>query len=183
MYLFAHVYLILAYGHSRSSDANKENKPATVKAELFVNVPRPITPVNRPLSHNSSSEDDAPLSRLVPNTNKRSSVVLPPSANMAMNNNYSSSTTKGDMGPPPPRRSATAGPGNGYESDPGRGGHSRGMSTSGGPVTPIRDPKGWGFEFLDHPPPLTTSNIESDEKGPESTHAEFNKMLVSLSRI
>lgn len=66
----------------------------------------------------------------------------------------------------------------GYESDPGRGtGHSRTMSTPGGGIG-LGNAKGWGFEFLDHAAP--DPNNTSGNNEPQSTHAEFNKMLVSL---
>jgi hypothetical protein len=98
-----------------------------------------------------------------------------------------SSKGKGDMAPPPipaaSRRSTTAAGGTGYESDPGRGPHSRSMSMGLPGVTGAPNAKGWGFEFLDHPPPSESSrggySSENDaQREIQSTHADFNKMLV-----
>jgi hypothetical protein len=53
-------------------------------------------------------------------------------------------------------------------------GSDKAKKNTGGAVTPV-NAKGWGFEFLDHPPP--PSNLVEEPK--DDTHTEFNKMLVS----
>lgn len=44
-------------------------------------------------------------------------------------------------------------------------------------ISPV-DPKGWGFEFVDLPPPEKEEDPVEKEK--KTTNSEFNRMLVSF---
>ncbi|KAG8798763.1 hypothetical protein FRC17_007334, partial [Serendipita sp. 399] len=136
------------------TDTNKENRPTTVKAELFVNLAG---------SKANRSATSSPT--------KRASAVLPPSVNLAMqlSGGDGANGSSYESRQQPRGRSATVDPLLDARPDPVR---RRAESGSG---VDVANPQGWGFEFLNQaPPPSAEEQVEA------STHTEFNKMLDDL---
>ncbi|CAG7849173.1 SubName: Full=Uncharacterized protein {ECO:0000313/EMBL:CCA68783.1} [Serendipita indica DSM 11827] len=152
----AHSLNVDSSAKTNAPEANKENRPATVRAELFLNLASSRSSVRATTSPSSPT--------------KRSSVILPPSANLAMQINGGEETGRAT---PEPRavtrgRSATVDP----QGGPPEANRRR---TESGSAIGVGSAQGWGFEFLDHPPPLS-----KEEEVKATTHNEFNKMLDDL---
>ncbi|KAG8860795.1 hypothetical protein FRB91_000582 [Serendipita sp. 411] len=139
---------------NQQPDTNKENRPATVKAELFVNLA--ASKANR-------SARSSPT--------KRASTVLPPSVNLAMQlkGGDDANSSSHDSRPQTRSRSATVDPQKDSPPDPVR------RRTESGSGLGAANPQGWGFEFLNHAPP-----ISKEEQVEVTTHTEFDKMLDDL---